>query len=271
LRFLWCFLALLAGALVIYPIQNIGTLAAATEVRTAPAYAPAEPEVPPTPARPRVAVIDSGIARTAELSGSLVAEYDMGVTPGRPVFQPHDSHGTMVATILLREARQPIDIISLRIDDPAGCPPGSNPPCQPDAEPIANAIRKATDLNVSAINISLNLKDHPLIVDAVRDASERGIRVVLAAGNDGRDRPGNLAMATAGFPNTILVGAVDAAGQPWKGTNRPQAGTPGYHYVWQYGVSVPTAMADGTNAVATGTSFAAPIETARLLTALRQT
>jgi hypothetical protein len=271
LRFLWWFLALLAGVLIVYPIQNSENLAAATAVRTGPAYAPVEPEAPPTPARPRVAVIDSGIARTAELSGSLVAEYDMAVAPSRPAFQPHDSHGTMVATILLREASQPIDIISLRIDDPAGCPPGSNPPCQKDAEPVANAIRKATDLGVSVINISLNLKDHPLIVDAVRDASEQGITVVLAAGNDGHDRPGNLAMATAGFPNTILVGAVDAKGRPWKGTNRPQAGTPGYLYVWQHGVAVPTVLADGTNAVATGTSFAAPIEAARLLAALRQT
>jgi hypothetical protein len=240
-------------------------------VRTAPAYPPAEPVLPPTLERPRVAVIDSGIARTPELSGSLIAEYDMGVTPGRPAFQPHDSHGTMVATILLREAGRPIDIISLRIDDPAGCPPGSNPPCQKDAEPIANAIRKATELRVSVINISLNLKDHPLIVEAVREASERGIRVVLAAGNEGLDRPGNLAMATAGFPNTILVGATDAAGRPWEGSNRPQAGTPGYLYVWQHGVAVPTVTADGSTAVATGTSFAAPIETARLLAAPRQT
>ena len=129
----------------------------------------------------------------------------------------------------------------------------------------------ATELGVSVINISLNLKDDPRIVDAVRDATRRGIAVVLAAGNDGADHPGNLGMAKAGFPNTVLVGALDAAGQPWKGTNRPEAGDPGYRYVWQRGVEVPTELADGSQVVATGTSFAAPIETARLLTLVKPT
>lgn len=212
-----------------------------------------------------MAVIDSGVARTSELRGSLVGEFDMAANPSRPAFKPTADHGTMVATILLRKADRPIDIVSLRIDDPAGCPAGSQPPCQGDARPVANAIRKAAELHVDVINISLNLKNDSLITEAVRDAARQGIKIVLAAGNDGRDRPGNLAMAKAGFPNTFLVGALDDHGQPWKGTNRPQDGTPGYHYVWQSGVAVPTALANGSEVVATGTSFAAPIETARLL------
>ena len=52
------------------------------------------------------------------------AEYDMAVKPGRPAFQPRYDHGTMVATIMLREAKQPIDIVSLRVDDLQGCPAG---------------------------------------------------------------------------------------------------------------------------------------------------
>jgi hypothetical protein len=200
-----------------------------------------------------------------------VAEYDMAVKPGRPAFHPRYDHGTMVATILLREAAQPIDIVSLRVDDLKGCPEGSHPPCQRDVGPIVDAIRKATALGVNVINISLNLKDDPRIVGAVRDAARHGIAVVLAAGSDGADRPGNLGMAKAGFPNTVLVGALDAYGQPWKGTNRPEAGDPGYRYVWQRGVEVPTELADGSQVVATGTSFAAPIETARLLAAAKTT
>ena len=215
---------------------------------------------------PLVAIIDSGIAVTPELQNVLVAEYDYGATPGRPAFQPRYDHGTMVATILEREAKEPIKIVSFRIDDLQGCPDDANPPCQRDVRPIAAAIRKATELGVSAINISLNLKDDPRIVDAVRDAAARGIKVVMAAGNDGLDRPGNLGMARAGYPNTVLVGALDANGQPWKGTNKPQADTTGYRYAWQWGVDVPTIMADGSQAIATGTSFAVPIETAKLLT-----
>ena len=252
MRFLLWPLALLASAFFTYPAPDAEGLVAA-------------PAAQAVPVRPRIAVIDSGIARTPELREAVVAEFDMAATPVREAFRPQDDHGTMVATILLREAKQPIEIISLRIDDPAGCPRGLSPPCQRSAEPVARAIRKATELGVTAINISLTLKDDPSIVDAVHDAAAQGITVVIAAGNDGLDHPRNLSMAKAGFPNVVLVGALDAKGKPWKGTNRPQVGTPGYVYVWQRGVDVPTVRADGSKAFATGTSFAAPIQSANLL------
>jgi subtilisin family serine protease len=247
-------LAIGVGALALSPMPSIGAVAA-----------------PMVAKHPLVAIIDSGIARTPEIGSALVAEYDMAVKPGRPAFHPRYDHGTMVATIMLREAKEPIDIVSLRIDDLQGCPAGEHPPCQRDVGPIVDAIRKAADLHVAVINISLNLKDDPRLVGAVRDAAGRGIAVVLAAGNDGADRPGNLGLAKAGFPNTVLVGALDAYGHPWKGTNRPEAGDPGYRYVWQRGVEVPTELADGSEVVATGTSFAVPIEAARLLAAARPT
>jgi hypothetical protein len=222
---------------------------------------------PNTPAaeRPRVAIIDSGVAKTAELAPLVSAEYDMASEPGRAQFQPRYDHGTMVATILARAANRQVEIISLRIDDPAGCPAKANPPCQPSAAPVARAIRRATELGVDAINISLALDKDPAITAAVRDAAAKGIRVVLAAGNNGLDHPGNLAPARAAYPNAVLVGAIDSAGQPWSGTNRPDPRAEGYNYAWQLGVKVPTAAADGRPVTGTGTSFATPLETARLL------
>jgi subtilisin family serine protease len=217
------------------------------------------------PKLPLVAVIDSGIGRTTELESLLVAEYDMASPRARRAFQPRYDHGTMVATILARALDRQVGIISLRIDDPAGCPAQVNPPCQPDAARVARAIRRAASLRVDAINISLTLSDDPRIVDAIRDAAQEGITVVLAAGNDGLDHPSNLGLARAAFPWAVLVGALDATGSPWEGTNRPEENRSGYHYAWQLGVDVPTTMANGAAAVATGTSFAAPIETARLL------
>lgn len=226
------------------------------------ADAPATPAAQP----PRVAIIDSGIARTPELAALVSAEYDTAASD-RPAFQPRYDHGTMVATILARAANRNVDIISIRIDDPAGCPAHANPPCQPSAAPIAEAIRRATALNVDAINISLALGRNAEITDAIREAGAKGIRVILAAGNDGFAHPGNLPQARAAYPNAVLVGAVDAAGQVWSGTNRPDAEPAGYRYAWQLGVQVPTTAADGRPMVATGTSFAAPIETARQLSA----
>lgn len=219
---------------------------------------------PAAAGRPLVAVIDSGIAKTPELQSVVVAEHDMAASPARPPFQPRYDHGTMVATILNREAKGAVDIISIRIDDPAGCAKGATPPCQPSAEPIARAIRKATELGVTAINISLNLADDPMIADAVRDAANQGIMIVLAAGNDGKDHPGNLRMAIAGYPKTVLVGALDCRGRHWSGSNRPDGGAGrDYDYVWRLGVDVPARSAKDRPVTATGTSFAAPIETAR--------
>lgn len=229
--------------------------------------AAAAPAIAADTEAPLVAVIDSGVARTPELQSLLVAEYDLGSEAPRPAFAPRYDHGTMVSTILARAMGGAVGIVSIRIDDPAGCPDGANPPCQPDPARIERAIRRATRLRVDAINISLSLPDHPGIVDAVRDAAHRGIAVVLAAGNEGRDRPGNLSLARAAFPYAVLVGALDPVGTPWRGTNRPDATPTGYYYAWQRGVDVPTAMASGAQAIATGTSFAAPIETARVLKA----
>lgn len=219
----------------------------------------------PTASRPKVAVIDSGVARTAELAPLVSAEYDMASDPSRTAFEPRYDHGTMVATILARSANRQVEIISLRIDDPAGCPAGANPPCQPSAAPVARAIRRATELKVDAINISLALDGDPDITAAVREAAEQGITVVLAAGNNGWNRPSNLGPARAAYPSAVLVGAIDAEGQPWSGTNRPDPQPAGYNYTWQLGVKVPTAAADGRAVTGTGTSFAAPIETALLL------
>lgn len=218
-------------------------------------------------ARPLVAVVDSGVARTPQLANVLVGEYDMA--GARPAFRPRYDHGTMVATILSREAQGAIDIVSIRIDDPAGCPTDRSPPCQPSSRPIAAAIDKAVELGVTAINLSLRLADDPAITEAVRRASARGIIVVMAAGNNGRDHPDNIAMARAGFPRAVLVGATDMAGNPWAGTNRPDADD--YLYVWRRGVDVPTVSAAGLAINGTGTSFAAPIETARrVLAATRE-
>jgi subtilisin family serine protease len=225
---------------------------------------------PPAQAGTRfVAIIDSGVAATSHLRPLLVAEYDFGGPAARPPFRPRYDHGTMVATILSNEMREQVRIVSMRIDDPAGCPPHKDPPCQPVARRLAAAIRMAIALRVDAINISLALADDDEIVAAIGEAARQGIIVVMAAGNDGLSHPGNLRMARVGYPKAVLVGALDATGKPWPMSNRPGADTVrDYSYVWRLGVGIPTSLADGRLAQGTGTSFAAPIETARQLLAL---
>lgn len=217
--------------------------------------------------RPLVAVIDGGVARTAELEGVLVEELDFAADPARPPFTPTHDHGTLVATVLHRAAGGAVDIMSLRIDDPAGCPEGANAPCQRDPLPIATAIHAAIDLGADAINISLNMPDDPAIIAAVHRAAASGMKVVLAAGNDGADSPGNRKAAVAGYPGAVLVGALDWTGEAWAGSNQPDAEAGrSYKYVWRPGVAVDTIRADGTPGRASGTSIAAPIETAFIVT-----
>jgi hypothetical protein len=216
-------------------------------------------------ARQVVAIIDSGIARTPALSRVLRAEYDETAAPGRTPFVPRYDHGTMVASILNAAAHGEVDIISFRIDGDEACPSGEHPPCQSNAKTIARAIDHASRLRVDAINLSLSLADDPAIVAAVSRATRRGVTVVMAAGNAGRYYPDNLAIARAGYPHAVLVGAMEKDGTPWAGSNGPGPNREGYLYVWQWGVSVPTTDAAGTAVMGTGTSFAAPIETARRL------
>lgn len=218
---------------------------------------------------PRIAIIDSGIAETRELKPLLEAEYDLATTPARTPFLPRYDHGTMVATILARAAHRKVRLISLRIDDPRGCPPKLSPPCQPRSAPIADAIRTAIRLGVDVINISLAMPSDPAIVAAVREAAAKRIHVVLAAGNEGLDHPGNLAAARAGYPMTVLVGATDRAGRVWTHSNRPEPEVSGYRYTWQPGVDISTVAADGRAKLGTGTSFAAPLESARIADAGR--
>jgi hypothetical protein len=258
LLFISLFIVPLSAATVTDPLPGLGRTAV-----VASNFGQARPPL----RRPVVAIIDSGIARTAELQPLLVAEYDLASDPPRAAFRPRYDHGTMVGTILARAANRDVSIISLRIDDPAGCPPLSTPPCQPSPKPIERAIRLASQLGVDAINVSLSLAQDDGIVNAIRDAASLRIPVVLAAGNRGADHPDNLSMALAAYPEAVLVGALDASGRRWSGSNRPSLETRPYRYVWQLGVQVPTVSADGMRTIGTGTSFAVPVETAHVLAA----
>gem|GEM_PF-1656027 len=212
-------------------------------------------------ARPLVAVIDSGVGATAELRPHLVGEIDAAARPARPALRPRFDHGTKVATVLSRAARGRADILSIRVDDPAGCAFGRNPPCQRDPAVIAWAIHAAVAHRADVINISMALMDAPAISDAVAFAAWSGTLVVIASGNDGRRVPGNLSHARAGYPNAVLVGALERDGTVWARSNRPAgSSTPGYNFAWRWGAGVPSAAADGTPVVASGTSIAAPVE-----------
>ena len=106
----------------------------------------------------------------------------------------------------------------------------------------------------AVINASIAGADHPLLQQAVRRLTARGIVVVAAAGNAG---PAADPVYPAGYPEAISVTAVDRHRRPYAMANRGD-----YISFASPGVEVWAAAPGGEGTYHTGTSFAAAFATA---------
>lgn len=231
------------------------------------ARTPLNPEVPPGEggrACTRVGLIDNGVnyllpeiaarlARDAE--GRLVGHdfwedddrpFDFGMPPGvrDPRLSPFSppSHGTGVASILLREAPPEVCAAIYRFYPP-----------DPDREIGAIVARAAAD-GVRVLSLSSGRsKPWPDFLAAIEAHPQ--ILFVAAAGNDGADlarRP--LYPMVYRAANLLVVAATDGAGDLWRGSN------------WGDGIVGVAVRAtdlagqrfDGRPVALTGTSYAAP-------------
>lgn len=117
---------------------------------------------------------------------------------------------------------------------------------------INPAIKWAVDHHADVINMSLGIRHHGGGLpheDVIRYALARGVIVVAASGNDGTDTkyyPGAL-------PGVVAVGAVDRYGSVASFTSYGARIT-----VAAPGVDIVSSFADGSYAVASGTSQASP-------------
>lgn len=116
----------------------------------------------------------------------------------------------------------------------------------------------------SIINLSLGGQANTAVDDAVNAASNAGIPVVVAAGNDGQDACGT---SPARVPNAITVGATDASDS--------RAGFSNFGScvdLFAPGVNITSAWPTSTTAVnsASGTSSAAPLATGVLAVLLQR-
>ena len=216
----------------------------------------------------KIAVIDSGVARTPLLAPLLVAEYDMAaVFKERPAFRPVHDHGTEVATVIARNSTAPIELYSLRIDTPGQCTKRSRACSFLDDNMVA-AIYKAIDLDVDVINLSTGGVPTPEMEKAIGLASAKGIEIAIAAGNKPGEPPFKN-LARAGGKRVWLVGAIDQKARPCAFSARPgDAAQLDYQFVWRLGNRVSTQNMDGEWVKASGTSFATPILTAELASRL---
>lgn len=165
-----------------------------------------------------VAVLDTGLSSHATLKGNIVA-YRSFVDDKQDVHDDH-FHGTAMSGIISglgKDENYPAvapnaKLIGLKVADDKGS-------LKPDK--VAQAVRWAVEnrerYNIQVLNMSFTGEptDDPVqtadLVQAVEEASARGIIVVASAGNDG-PKPSTM-LAPASAPSAISVASLESGTQ----------------------------------------------------------
>ena len=214
-----------------------------------------------------VAVIDSGVDTDhPALKGRLLPGYNVE-TKGRDV-EDTMGHGTHVAGIIAGSApaegldgvAQGVSILPIKIPNLST----SNTKFMPQ---LAESIRYAVDNGAKVVNISLGIqmdgwmmklihgRKVKQVEEAIRYAESKGVLVVVAAGNNGKDKAN-----TVGYPgtsdNVISVANLDDRRRPLE-THSSSSQGPAVDLAAP-GTAIRSSVPDDTFADYTGTSMAAP-------------
>lgn len=197
---------------------------------------------------PRIGIVDGGVASHPSMSGSSIEQNGFA---GRP--QP-TGHGTAVASLIVG-SQGPFQGAargaSLFVADVYG---GSR--AAGSASSIVRALGWLASKRPQVINISLVGPQNRLIQRAVQALRARGIGIVAAVGNDGPAAPPQY---PASYPGVVAVTGVDARGRAL-----PEAGKAAHLDFAAPGADMAAALPGQGYAKVRGTSFAAPLATARL-------
>jgi subtilisin family serine protease len=187
-----------------------------------------------------VGILDSGIEAHPQFDDVYIVNIDLA---GGGISGPGAEHGTSVASIISgKEGIVPnAELFVVRVLDDKGLG---------NSYHVAEGIVQAVDLGVKVINLSLGVyQDSLLLKQAVQYASDRGVVLVAAAGNDGYD---GMAFPAA-YEEVLAVTALDAKGSQAVFPNRSEMidfAAPG--------VGIRTAKNDEGTTLFSGTSAAAP-------------
>lgn len=188
----------------------------------------------------KVAILDSGIHAHPQFDQIRMQRIDL---VGDGVAASGAAHGTSVASIIAgREGVAPnADLLVVRVLDDQGLG---------NSYHVAEGIIQAVDLGARVINLSLGVyEDSLLLRQAVNYASEKGVLMVAAPGNDGYAR-----MAyPAAYPEVLAVTAVDGRGNHAVFANQAEDidfAAPG--------IGILTAKEDEGTTLFSGTSAATP-------------
>lgn len=215
----------------------------------------------------RIAIIDSGIAPTAPAFAGRIEAASHDVAGQRSITDVA-GHGTPIAAIAAGAATGSADrtmgvafgssLLVLRSDTPGSCATAEG--CAHRDSDIARGIDRALESGARIINLSLTGDEiDPVLTAAIARATARDVIVVLAAGNEGAERPGAFALIAddeaIARGRVIIVGSHDRQGR--KSTFSNAAG-PSRRYILAMGDEVRSFDHRGQIWFYSGTSYAAP-------------
>ena len=207
--------------------------------------------------RVRVAVLDSGM----DILDNIDVKERVNLIPGQEdftvMFEDEAGHGTAVAGIIAGETmagetaegiNRNVELYSVKVLDENNQAPLSR---------IIEGIYWAIEKNVHIINMSFGCSRYSkALEDAVKAATDKGILIIAAAGNQGESGMDTVEYPAA-FPEVVAVGSVDAQGEvsdfSAKGEEMELVAP---------GEAVRVTGAFGADMVVSGTSMAAPHVTA---------
>lgn len=195
-----------------------------------------------------IGMIDGGVASSPALAGARIEQNGFAGSP-HPT-----GHGTAVASLLVgNQGRFHGAAVgaSLYVADVYGGNRAAG-----SASAIVRALGWLLGHHPKVINISLVGPSNALVQRAIRIVQSRGVQVVAAVGNDGPAAPPQY---PASYGGVVAVTGVDARGRAL-----PEAGKAAHLDFAAPGADMAAALPGRGFARVRGTSFAAPLVSARL-------
>ena len=196
----------------------------------------------------RVAVIDSGIAKTQFTKNRIDGGYSYLENHSIDGTQDGQGHGTLVAGTIIQNTLSNIRLYSYQIFDGPGTASISN---------AISAIYLAVTDNCKIINCSFIFKQarkSDAMIDAVNYATSKGVIIVCGSGNDSENITNEVYYYPATLKNTITVGSVSHSKKIATSSNFGESVD-----IYSFGVQVNSYNNNGVSVTYSGTSAASPL------------